>query len=90
MKQYFINNEYKKHAPTLACEIAENVVDSLDNGEYEYIEDAIDDALNTALIYTDDEWEMLKIYCTPRNCDYNNAYEDLWVDIYNLIEEVEE
>lgn len=90
MKQYYINKEYKKFAPTLACEIAENVIDSLESKEYEYIEDAIDDALKTALIYADDEWKMLKTYCMPRDCDYNKAYEELWVDIYNLIEEVED
>lgn len=90
MKKYYINKEFKKYASTMACDIAENVVDLLNNGEYQHLIICVTEEVNRNLTYYDDMWKMLQIYCTPLDCDFDKAYDELLEEIYNLIEEVEE
>lgn len=47
----------------------------------EYVKQAMDDGL----IYYDDEWLMLKAYCNPKKANYNDAYDELYTDLVNII-----
>lgn len=84
--------------PGAICDIAQDIVDRIDVNELEdYPDDwwsILDDAANDALIYTDDEWEIMKYYCTPETADYADAYDNFITDLAGsvelLIEEDEE
>lgn len=50
------------------------------------IDDVIDEAIDTGLIYSDDEWEVYRHYCDIGE-SANIMYEWLHVDIYHCIVE---
>ncbi len=50
----------------------------------DYLNEALTDAIDDELIYTDDQWEVLKHYCTPQNANFNDAYMALWDDCYSV------
>lgn len=51
------------------------------------------DALNDELIYTDDQWTIMKEYQSPEDANYNEAYmlfyDDLCSHYYEIVEEKE-
>lgn len=86
MKKY--KHSYNMVFCCLANDIASDIVDYLNNGEYNDLDQAIIEEVDRFLIYYDDQWELLKAYCTPENCDLNYAIECLVNDLYFLIREV--
>lgn len=73
--------------------IAENVLDRIDAEELENVEEAVFNAMNDALIYYDDQWDMMKYYCSPQTADFDSAWNDFYDDLidaiinYNVLEE---
>lgn len=90
MKKYVIDECYTTYASTRAIAVAENVINAMNNKEYDYLEDAISEEIDRDQIYYQDQWDLLQIYCTPQDANYKNAIDEFYNDIYNLIEEVEE
>lgn len=88
MKKFVLNYDEKNN--DLAVSIAEKIVDCLNDGEYCDLETAICYELDIALMYYEDQWELLKTYQKPYNANYNVAFEMLIDEIHSVIEESEE
>lgn len=86
MKKY--THTYNRDFCCLANDIARDIVEYLNNDEYNDLDQAITEEVERFLIYYDDQWELLKAYCTPDSCDLGYAIECLFNDLYNLIKEV--
>lgn len=56
-------------------------IDELSEDVYEDVWQAMDEGM----IYTEDQWDMLKYYCTPSNADFNSAWEDFENDLVSAI-----
>lgn len=55
--------------------IAENVLSRIDDDELEdNVYDAVAYAMNDELIYTDDQWAMIREYCTPHDASFDDAW----------------
>lgn len=78
------------YSGSAAEEVAEEVVTLLNDHQFTDIDEAIGGVLDNWLIWTDNQWNMMKEYQTPEEADYQAALEDLINDIYSLIEEEEE
>ena len=88
MKKYSANFNYEKNN-SFAINIAEEVVDYLNNEEYDDLDTAITEEIDRKLIYYDDQWEMMRAYQTPQDANYNMALEMLVEELYSIIEEEE-
>ena len=56
-------------------------IDELSEDVYEDVWQAMDDGM----IYTEDQWDMLKYYCTPSNADFNDAWGSFEADLIRAI-----
>lgn len=66
--------------------IAENVLSRIDADEIEKdAYEAVLQAMDDELIYTEDQWAMIEYYCTPQNADFNGAWEDFANDLMSAI-----
>lgn len=65
--------------------IAEDVFTRLDDEE-ECKEDAIFSAADDSLIYTADQWALMQFYQTPRDANFEEAFEMFLEDLYNVID----
>jgi hypothetical protein len=66
--------------------IAENVLSRIDADEIEKDPyEAVLQAMDDELIYTEDQWAMIEYYCTPQNADFNGAWEDFANDLMSAI-----
>lgn len=61
-------------------------IDEEDFAEDEY--EAIWQAIDEGLIYTEDQWEVLKHYCTPAEANFDEALEYLAQDIANIVGDI--
>ena len=86
MKRFTFN--YNSNCPTIANNLACDIVNYLNNGDYDNIEEAINETIDNAFIYFSDQWELLQSYFCPSDKDLNlyTAFEYLFSDIYSLIE----
>ena len=91
IKKYELNCDYSENT-TFAIDIANHIVEYLNNGEYDDLDTAIMQELDSKLIYYDDQWELMKTYQRPENADYQQAVEMFITELYSIIaeEEVEE
>lgn len=70
-------------------EIADNVLSRIDGEEdYEDSYEAINDAMDCELIYTDDIWAIIKYYCTPTTADYEKAICDFATELWECVDEI--
>lgn len=88
MKKYEVF--YKYDICYMAHNIAEEVAKYLNSGDYSDLDEAIFEEIDRVLIYYDNQWEILKEYCTPEEADLHYAIEQLTSDVYYLINEIEE
>jgi len=88
MKKFVLNYDEKNN--DLAVSIAEKIVDCLNDGDCSDFETALYDELDLALMYYEDQWELLKTYQAPKNANYDDAIEMLVAEIHSVIEESEE
>lgn len=86
IKKYKLNFDYSKNT-IFAIDIAKEILENLNNGEYDDLDSAIMQELDSKLIYYVDQWELLKTYQTPQNANYNEAIEMLISELYNIITE---
>lgn len=42
------------------------------------------EALDNGLIYTKDQWTVLEYYCTPQEASWEEAFEELYNDVYSI------
>lgn len=81
-----------KHFQWLESDFFETACDALGRISKEDWEadaaDAVRDALSNALIYTDDEWAVLKHYCLPRAASMVQAEEAFFDDLYSMASEL--
>ena len=64
--------------------LAEGVLNRIDELTDDVYED-IWQAMNDELIYTEDQWIMIKSYCTPQEADFNYAWESFEADLIQAI-----
>ena len=89
MKKNCVTN-YDWTNSNLAIDIAEKVCDAINGGEYEELSDAVIGEIDLEMIWTDNQWEILKYYCTPEDADLQYAYECLIDEVYSIIDYEEE
>ena len=87
MKKFVLNYDEKNN--DMAVSIAEKIVDCLNDGECSDLETALYNELDIALMYYEDQWEMIQNYQTPKNANYDIALEMLIDEIHSVIEETE-
>ena len=88
MKKFKVNYDYSKNK-SIAIDTAHDIVDYLNNGEYDNLDTAISDELDRILIYYDDQWELIKTYLLPRDANYDKALEMFIEELYSIIKEEE-
>ena len=66
----------------LMVDLAERAVDDVDDSMD--IDEAVNDAIDTGMIYTDDQWEAYRHYCDMGD-DQNIMWEGLWNDLYSIV-----
>lgn len=90
MKKYINKSNFETFE--LVDNVVERVVDAMNDGEYEDIDDCIGYEIDNALMYYDDQWEVMKHYQLPKEANFDNAIEEFINDVYANIgeEEVEE
>lgn len=89
----FYNSEYKdiisKHFDnSWDFEFLDVVANILDRVDDFMDEEEIYDAVDSALIYTEDQWTVLKHYCSPDNADFNEALDELYSDLIAIAGEI--
>lgn len=60
----------------------------LDRVEDLHDSDDIYETIESTLIYTDDEWLVLKHYCTPADANWYKALESLESDVFSIIADI--
>ena len=66
----------------LMVDLAERAVDGVDDDMD--IDQAVNDAIDIGMIYTDDQWEAYRHYCDIGD-DQNIMWEGLWNDLYSIV-----
>ena len=76
--------------------LAENILDRIDINDYKAdAYETLFHAMDEGMIYTDDQWTMIRYYCTPQYADFDEAWEEFENDLMvclsaGVIEEDEE
>ena len=65
--------------------IAEAVLSRIDEDELDDVYDAVYQAMDDELIYTDDQWAMIREYCTPHDASFSDAWDMFESDLVNAI-----
>lgn len=81
---YHYSTEY------IACHIADNVVELLNDGDYNDLDTAISEEIDRYLIYSKEQWEVMMAYQTPNEANLAEAVQLLIEDVYNSIAEDDE
>lgn len=69
-------------------DLVDDLVDRIDYRDWKRDEyDAVYQAMDEGLIYTDDQWTMLKEHCTPQDIDFNYAWEQTQNDVMDKARE---
>lgn len=56
-------------------DLVEDIFDRIDCDNEDDLSECVIQAIDEGLIYYDDEWTVLKHYCTPQDADWNTAIE---------------
>ncbi len=83
MKKYYV--DYGCENTSFAIRTAEEIVQWLNYGDYDNIDDAIQQTAESKTIYYDDQWEMMKTYQRPCEADYNEAFNMFIEELYSLV-----
>lgn len=71
--------------------IADAIIDRAESNIKDYTEDAYEaivDALNDELIYTADQWEVMRAYQSPDNANFSEAVNEFINDLMDCVEVV--
>lgn len=61
--------------------IAESIIERMEAPTEEELQQAMDDEL----IYTDDQWEIMKHYQNPEEANFNEAMEEFYNDLVEIL-----
>ncbi len=56
-------------------DLVEDIFDRIECDDRDDLSECVIQAIDEGLIYYDDEWTLLKHYCTPQDADWNTALE---------------
>ena len=63
------------------CEIAESIIERMEEPTEEELWQAMDDTL----IYYDDQWEIMKQYQNPKEANFNEAMMEFYDDLLEIL-----
>ena len=72
---------------SLAIDIAEEIVDGLNNGDYKNFTNAINTVLDEQFFFSGDKWDLIKTYLCPEDANYSVAEEMFVNELYSIIDE---
>ena len=84
MKKYINDCSYCENT-SLAIRLANEIVEYLNCGEYDDLDRAIYETIESNQIYYADQWELMQNYQTPATADYNKALEALAEELFSII-----
>ena len=70
------------------CEIAEAIIERMEDYEGDNLEEALQSAMDDELIYDDDLWEIMKYYQRPTEANFNEAMEEFYNDLLDILYKV--
>ena len=86
--KYYVNYENvgSGYIGSMAESIAYDVVDRMNDGEYDHedLDQCVFDEMDRKLIY-DDQWQIMKEYQTPQEANFDEAVESLQNDVWMMI-----
>lgn len=71
-------------------DIIENVINRIDFDEVDDddLYDAIMTAIDDELIYSEDQWEIMKQYQSPQDASWEEAIDEFYNDVYAIVEDL--
>ena len=70
------------------CDIAEAIIERMEECTEDEIEDELKYAMDDELIYDDDLWEIMKYYQRPSEANFDEAMEDFYNDLLDILYKV--
>ena len=86
MNKYKLNCNYLE-TTDYAIGMAKDIIEYLNNGDYDNLDTAIMQEIDNELIYYDDQWELMKNYQTPQEANIYMAIEMLIAELHSIITE---
>lgn len=77
----------------LVVDLVDRAISDLEMEDHDESEDlyqTVAGAVDEGLVYTRDEWEVLKHYCSPANADLQIATEDLISDVVSIVDSIKD
>ena len=73
---------------SLDFEFADLVEDILNRIDDQYSSEDVMQAIDDGLIYYSDQWKVLQHYCTPKDANWEDAFDEFTTDIYNIVDKI--
>lgn len=70
------------------CEIAEAIIERMEDYEEDNLEEALQSAMDDELIYTEDLWAIMAYYTTPQEANFDEAMEEFYNDLLEVLYKV--
>ena len=70
------------------CEVAEAIIERMEEVSKDEIEDELQYAMDLELIYTEDQWSIMAYYQTPQEANFNEAMEEFYNDLLDILYKV--
>ena len=70
------------------CEIAEAIIERMEEVSKDEIEDELQYAMDLELIYTEDQWAIMAYYQTPQEANFDEAMEEFYDDLLEILYKV--
>ena len=70
------------------CEIAEAIIERMEECTEDEIEDELKYAMDDELIYDEDLWEIMKYYQRPNEANFDEAMEEFYNDLLDILYKV--
>lgn len=70
-----------------AIDVAQSAVDEYNAGNYDDIDTAIFEEVDRALIYYDEQWQIIMHYQTPVEANLNEAIQQFIEEVQSIVEE---
>ena len=70
------------------CVIAEAIIERMEECTEDEIEDELKYAMDLELIYTEDLWAIMAYYQTPQEANFNEAMEEFYNDLLEILYKV--
>ena len=70
------------------CEIAESIIERMEEVSEDEIGDELQYAMDLELIYTEDQWSIMAYYQTPQEANLDEAIEEFYNDLLEILYKV--